>query len=1095
MPRVFISHARVDRAQARRLAEALRQAGHTPWIAEDEARIGEALAETLARGLRDTDTAVVVVSRASVESAWTSTEVSLLRSRAHKPLRWYVARLDQVPPAPDIPEEGTINLFPGETAWQSGVKRLLHSLGEEPSAVPSDEPSDLPPNNLPPRMAPFVGREQELVALHEHLMSAATGSRALLLGQRGMGKTALALEYATRYATDYPGGIWMVPAGLGPKRAMAWLSSILYFHHDVAPSELEEFPLEASYKDIAHDVSRLLQSNPGRVLLILDDLKGGNWRDYLHAENANILATSRAAHPPWLRPAFVQHVQPLPWREAAKLLPCEASQEQRITDDTPCRRIFKEWLRGNPLLIRLVSRLVARTQTPWERLEQELLRRIQGVLQGPSHEGAAWQSAVLDLCIEQFPPDSLHRQVLEGTSVFAHSLDLEQPLAWAAATGQSPSVDDIPEEAIQVFLDLEDSGLFQTSEPYCRAHGLITQHIRSLAAPHTWNRITEQGLTAILEWIQEQEHYDSYDPWSTEEAALHLEAALYATRPQAGSHTWVKAANVLASRFSRRREYLTAKALLERALMHAGKLFRDDVEFINSLRANLAATYDKLGNKVAALHLMEQAVLNEEPAPTVHNERKAQRLADLALLQFSSNQPAAALVSIERALQLGQEAPTGSDSQRPMRLFLRARILRDLGRTDEAHEVLEEALLLSEQYREEAPFALTHILEALAESRRERDDEKGALALLERAVEEDRRLLGDAHYETVFHLTELARTYSTFERRSQTVACVERVLPLLDKALTPMDPRRAEILLKLAESLSWTGEHSQAIQLLSQALVVESAQPLPDFNRLSALVITSLLRATEKDEAALDVLLERALTLTQHAAHGNQAIATTLAKLLTHVLGSRETAALQPPATPLMAPSPGAGAESLERAVRLAQRSKVRDELKADALREALDAAQKGNDPANGARALLLLADLEGRRGAWEQARANARQGLQFALRAEAPPLVADGYRLLGDAALHGSFYEEARMSYEEAIRRYDQLEETHRATQTRALLVSLLMQLGRQDGIEDHVRWLDAHQLHPALTEEDQKDVREVLALAGRRLSAPASDDRQPKS
>jgi tetratricopeptide (TPR) repeat protein len=193
---------------------------------------------------------------------------------------------------------------------------------------------------------------------------------------------------------------------------------------------------------------------------------------------------------------------------------------------------------------------------------------------------------------------------------------------------------------------------------------------------------------------------------------------------------------------------------------------------------------------------------------------------------------------------------------------------------------------------------------------------------------------------------------------------------------------------------------------------------------------------------------------------------------------TRRTAPLQE------VPAPEVGADALERALQLFHRTDVPDSARRAALQRALATTQEADDPTRGARAHFLLAELEGRQGAWEQARTNAQQGLRLALRTSTPALVAEGYRLLGDTALHGSFYEEAQLSYEEAIRRQDELGELQRAAQTRALLVTLLLQLGRLEDIHQHGRWLREHLSAPELTEEDRQDLREVLALVDRRLS-----------
>jgi tetratricopeptide (TPR) repeat protein len=1087
MPRVFLSHVRADRAHARRLAEVLRHAGYMPWLVEDEARVGEPLAETLARGLRDTRQAVVLLSRTSVESAWTSTEVQLLRGSAQAPLRLHLARLDRVEPPVELSGERAIDLFPGETAWQSGVKRLLHLLGETGTALPGDTPSSLPPHNLPPRAEPFVGREQELSALHEQLLTGSAKGGVLLTGPRGIGKTSLAVEYALRYAADYPGGLWWVPARLGPRRALAW------FFKDLPPSHLHSFEGRLLYadtltEDLARGVVHSLQSHPKPSLLILDDLKGAGWRQFLPSGQVRVLATSRSAA--FVRPLFphVQRLHALSDEDLNALFAevfCRAGMPPQ-----PAARggMLAPHLRASPFLAVLVARFQARTQASWSDIEAAVRQRLPSETWSGTREGkASLEQAVVELCIERFPTHFLARHLLEVAALFAPDVELDARLCWDAVSGQA-LFEDVPTEALHALKAVGDSGLTQLWEsdvPLLRVPGRVLQRLRALAPMSTRGPTARRTLASTLEWARAASDYEDFD---FERLRPHLEAVLRATAELTDSRDWVELADVLASFLALHGEHLEAKALWKHALHRAQREPGYEPERLGELRARLASSQKALGNSSAARRLLLQVVADDAATPRGDAAKKAQRLADLALLQLETHEPLAALESIDRALELDREALGDDVPPPPLQLFLRARILRALGNHDEAHEVLEEALTAGERLSDAHHFALMPLLEALSESRRARHDEKGALALLERASEMDRLFLGDDHYDTVRHLTELARTHAEFERRPQTRAAVERVLPLLDKALPPTDPRRSELLLRLAESLERVGEREEAHRLLSRALDVEAAQATPDLERLSRLVITASGPDTDVP------LFERALSLLQRSAPRRPSASKSLMKFITRILDTTEVEAPPTAPSPLQTVSPGAGAESLERALRLSRRKQLADTVKAEALREALAAAEQGNDPANGARACFLLADLEGRRGAWEQARAHARQGLPLALRADLPALVAEGYRVLGDTALHGSFYEEARMSYEEAIRRHDQLGDVARAARARTLLVTLLMQLGHHQGREEHLRWLDAHRLHPDLTEEDREDLQAVLALAASGLSSPTPDARHPK-
>lgn len=53
----------------------------------------------------------------------------------------------------------------------------------------------------------FVGREMELAKLHEMLVA---GKFPVITGAGGMGKSELARQYASRYKTDYPGGLFQL---------------------------------------------------------------------------------------------------------------------------------------------------------------------------------------------------------------------------------------------------------------------------------------------------------------------------------------------------------------------------------------------------------------------------------------------------------------------------------------------------------------------------------------------------------------------------------------------------------------------------------------------------------------------------------------------------------------------------------------------------------------------------------------------------------------------------------------------------------------------------------------------------------------------
>ncbi len=66
------------------------------------------------------------------------------------------------------------------------------------------------PGNLPAHNPRFVGRELEMQRLHESAGLGRFGVLTAIQGMGGLGKTALAIQYACAYADFYPGGRWLL---------------------------------------------------------------------------------------------------------------------------------------------------------------------------------------------------------------------------------------------------------------------------------------------------------------------------------------------------------------------------------------------------------------------------------------------------------------------------------------------------------------------------------------------------------------------------------------------------------------------------------------------------------------------------------------------------------------------------------------------------------------------------------------------------------------------------------------------------------------------------------------------------------------------
>lgn len=72
--RIFLAHLSADNPIVRRLAVALRAAGHDPMLADGEAGAGESMHPAVERGLRESAVVVVCPSNAAAGRGWVEAE-------------------------------------------------------------------------------------------------------------------------------------------------------------------------------------------------------------------------------------------------------------------------------------------------------------------------------------------------------------------------------------------------------------------------------------------------------------------------------------------------------------------------------------------------------------------------------------------------------------------------------------------------------------------------------------------------------------------------------------------------------------------------------------------------------------------------------------------------------------------------------------------------------------------------------------------------------------------------------------------------------------------------------------------------------------
>jgi hypothetical protein len=127
MASVFISHRKQDDAEATRLAEELKSAGHTVWLDEWEIGLGDSIVGKMNEGLTGAAYLVLCYSSAGVTSPWMSREwmSALARQLDGRGVRILPVRLTGGDPPALLADIKYADLVKD---WPAGVRQLLAAL-------------------------------------------------------------------------------------------------------------------------------------------------------------------------------------------------------------------------------------------------------------------------------------------------------------------------------------------------------------------------------------------------------------------------------------------------------------------------------------------------------------------------------------------------------------------------------------------------------------------------------------------------------------------------------------------------------------------------------------------------------------------------------------------------------------------------------------------------------------------------------------------------------------------------------------------------------------------------------------------------------
>jgi tetratricopeptide (TPR) repeat protein len=266
--------------------------------------------------------------------------------------------------------------------------RIIAAAERQSQAAP---PPPRPFIGVPPRIASFTGRVNELDRLDDILMqdkpaavTQASVGRAAVQGMGGVGKTALAVEYAHRFRGLYAGVCWCpAETHTGLLSALAALAVTL----GAATAE------EADVEKAAKAALRRLAEQRATWLLVYDNVPvPDEIADLLPSAGARVLITSRFSD--WSELADEVALDVLPQEEAVVLL-----QGRTGRSDAAGAKTLAEALGRLPLALDHAAAYCKRTQMQFDSYAKKASSLIDAAPRGVGYPRSV--AATFDLAITE----------------------------------------------------------------------------------------------------------------------------------------------------------------------------------------------------------------------------------------------------------------------------------------------------------------------------------------------------------------------------------------------------------------------------------------------------------------------------------------------------------------------------------------------------------------------------------------------------------------------------------------------------------------------------------------------------------------------
>jgi tetratricopeptide (TPR) repeat protein len=731
--------------------------------------------------------------------------------------------------------EGTAALEREEVRLK--LQALEQQVGQRIDAAEAVEGS---PSTVPEHNRNFVGREEELRQLRRMLIDGRVGAITAVHGVGGIGKSALAFEYAHAFAAEYPGGRFLV--------TVAGATDLRIPIVNLAPQlgiELTDEERKALAAGFARVRAALEQGRPSLLLLDnLDDpglLAPSRRAECLpHGRNVHVLVTTRVA-PEQLPEVECLALDRLADEDGRKLLgkyraptgdeewKAAAGIVQRLGGHALAVEVVAVHLAQNPeisfrgYLARLeaegLGALDSAGEDPLVALSRHPVKLLGALLEPTLHGLSAEEVLVLEYAA-LLPPDRIAMPWLRALVADARpALDSEpkagHPDPWARLARRL--------DGLRLLVRGDEPRL-------ARMHRIVQDVVEARMAPEELDRrrtrvtdYTRQRAAHLEEaWVNRENRWE-IGPLC-EYAVLLMDLQ---------SIDGASLASDIAPRMHNLGNLAEARDLMCRAIAIEEKTFEPDCSALATAYSNLALIELDLGNRAEARELMCRAIAIDEKAFEPDHPSLASGYSNLAMIEQDLGNLTEARELMCRAIAIDEKAFEPDHPTLAIRYSNLATIEHDLGNLAGSRDLMRRALTIQQKTCDPDHPDLGILYSNLATIEQRLGNLVEARELMRRAVAIDEKAFEPDHPTLAADYSNLALMEQDLGNLAEAQDLMRQAIAIWKSAFDPDHPTLAIGYSNVAMIERDLGNLTEAHELMRRAIVIGEDAFDPDHPRLA----------------------------------------------------------------------------------------------------------------------------------------------------------------------------------------------------------------------------------------------------------------------